>query len=92
MSIMSIRGPVTLRGEVSIRGAKNASLPLAIAAVMGSEPVSLLNAPTKHHDLIAEIEALRYLGCEIEVGDGIIKTNGKIDWPRRKCILGHGEC
>jgi len=39
MSRLIVRGPAELSGDVSVRGAKNAALPILIATAAGIEPV-----------------------------------------------------
>ena len=45
MDKLLIRGGRQLHGEVRISGAKNAALPELCAALLSSEPVTLLNLP-----------------------------------------------
>ncbi|MDK2971483.1 MAG: UDP-N-acetylglucosamine 1-carboxyvinyltransferase [Candidatus Sumerlaeota bacterium] len=68
--LIRIEGPTPLFGEIDVRGAKNAALPLLMAAAAGSAPVTLTNLPTELRDIQAEIEALRYIGCNVEQADG----------------------
>jgi UDP-N-acetylglucosamine 1-carboxyvinyltransferase len=69
MSKLIIQGPVSLSGEVKVRGAKNAALPVLVAAAAGFEPVNLENVPTTLNDVKTTIEALRHIGCDIEISD-----------------------
>jgi len=57
MSKIVIRGPVSLSGDVTVRGAKNAALPVLVAAAAGLEPVNLENVPTTLNDVKVAIEA-----------------------------------
>ena len=45
MDKLLIRGGRRLQGEVTISGAKNAALPDLCAALLGAEPVTLVNVP-----------------------------------------------
>ena len=69
MSKLIIKGPVSLSGDVAVRGAKNAALPILVAAAAGFEPINLENVPTTLNDVKAAIEALRHIGCHVEVSD-----------------------
>jgi UDP-N-acetylglucosamine 1-carboxyvinyltransferase len=75
MSRLKIEGRVQLQGEVAVRGAKNATLPVLVAAAAGSKTVTLDNAPTQMKDVVAEIEALQHIGCRIEVSDGKVEVD-----------------
>lgn len=70
MSKLVINGPAGISGELSVRGAKNAALPIIMASVVASKPVILENVPTELKDIAASVEALRYIGCDVAVGDG----------------------
>jgi len=63
-----IRGGRGLSGEVRVRGAKNAALPLMAAALLSEEPVHLDNAPCLV-DVRTIAKLLRNMGVEVE-GDG----------------------
>jgi UDP-N-acetylglucosamine 1-carboxyvinyltransferase len=79
MSRLVINGPSELKGNVSVRGAKNAALPIVIASIVGSEHVVLENVPTEMRDIAVAIEALRQIGCRLEAGDGSVDVYpGKI--------------
>ena len=56
MSKIIIRGPVSLSGDVTVRGAKNAALPVLVAAAAGLEPVNLENVPSTLNDVNSTIE------------------------------------
>jgi len=75
MSKLIIKGPVSLSGDVAVRGAKNAALPILVAAAAGFEPVNLENVPTTLNDVKAAIEALRHIGCYVEVSDSNVTIN-----------------
>ncbi|MDF2567783.1 MAG: murA, partial [Oscillospiraceae bacterium] len=60
-----IRGGVPLKGELSVHGAKNSSLPLLAATILGSSQSILHNCPCLS-DVDASIRILSYLGCKIK--------------------------
>lgn len=74
MSKLVINGPARIRGELSVRGAKNAALPIIMASVVARKPVILENVPIELKDITAAIEALRYIGCDIAVGEGRLEV------------------
>lgn len=67
-----VQGPSELCGEVAVRGAKNAALPLLVAAAAGTEPVVLANVPSTLTDVQATIDALRHVGCSVETDGGLV--------------------
>ena len=62
MDKIRIRGGRTLHGEVEISGAKNAALPLMVAALLTAEPVTLTRVPR-----LADIDTLAKLLAELGV-------------------------
>lgn len=60
-----IDGGLPLRGEISVHGAKNSSLPLLAATILGSGESVLHNCPALS-DVDAACRILSYLGCEIQ--------------------------
>lgn len=68
-----IKGPVRLKGSVSISGAKNAALPCMAAAILTDEKVILKNVPDLT-DVHSTIDLLRYMGgsCEFDRESGVI--------------------
>ena len=54
MDKLIIRGNGALNGEIPISGARNAALPLMIASLLTSEPLTLENMPR-----LADVEALK---------------------------------
>ncbi len=62
---LKIFGPFPLRGEVSVAGAKNASLPELAAALLSDRTVQLENVP-RVEDIDSMIEALCHLGVKVE--------------------------
>lgn len=66
-SFYQIEGGHSLEGEVLLSGAKNAALPLIVAACLGEEPTTLYNVPLQMNDIRLIIEMLKVMGAEIEV-------------------------
>lgn len=66
MSKLSITGGIPLAGEVSISGAKNATLPILTACLLASEPVILSNVPHLR-DVTTMIELLGDMGLQFNV-------------------------
>ncbi len=69
MDKLLIRGGRSLRGEVTISGAKNAALPELCAALLTAEPVQLDNVP-RLHDVTTMLALLRQTGAQAEWADG----------------------
>jgi UDP-N-acetylglucosamine 1-carboxyvinyltransferase len=61
---ITITGGVPLKGEVRVSGAKNAATKELVAALLSSEPVTLLNVPDIG-DVAVTIEMLEGLGMKI---------------------------
>lgn len=71
MDTILIRGGNRLEGEVTISGAKNASLPLMAAALLGTGPTTLQNVP-RLQDIQTMRLVLEHLGAEVaDEGEGI---------------------
>ena len=51
MTKLVIKGPANLKGQVSVRGAKNAALPIILASAVSTKPVTLRNVPTELKDV-----------------------------------------
>jgi len=60
-----IRGGKPLNGTVHVRGAKNATLPLMAAAILGEKPVTLHNVPCLH-DVFSLEKLLAEMGMTTE--------------------------
>ncbi|EPL3990842.1 UDP-N-acetylglucosamine 1-carboxyvinyltransferase [Providencia stuartii] len=60
-----VKGPTRLEGEVTISGAKNATLPILFAALLAEEPVEIQNVP-KLRDIDTTIKLLNQLGTKVE--------------------------
>jgi len=78
--LLRVEGPVSLEGELSLGGAKNAALPVLVAAAAGSAPVSLRNVPVGLEDVKVEIEALRRVGCRVEIEGSEVTVAPPGDW------------
>jgi UDP-N-acetylglucosamine 1-carboxyvinyltransferase len=64
MDIFRIEGPVRLSGEVSVKGAKNACLPIMAAAILGGGKSSLAPVPNLS-DISVFSQLLEQLGCKV---------------------------
>lgn len=61
-----LEGGQRLQGEVHLSGAKNAALPMLVAACLGEEPTVLENVPVGLNDVKVMLELLRTMGASIE--------------------------
>ncbi|MEE8171840.1 MAG: UDP-N-acetylglucosamine 1-carboxyvinyltransferase [Alphaproteobacteria bacterium] len=68
MDKIRIRGGRPLHGNVEISGAKNAALPLMVASLLSSAPVTLSRVP-RLADIDTLAKLLRKLGVKIDVPD-----------------------
>ena len=78
MDKLEIRGGRRLDGEVSISGAKNATLPILAAALLADGPVILTRIPHLN-DVTTTVKLLRRMGVEIIFHDGVrleVNTGG----------------
>jgi len=73
MSRLIVKGPVTLNGEITVRGAKNAALPMLVAAAIPSEPVILRNVPTTLNDVQVLLDALRHVGMSTTLENDAVR-------------------
>ncbi len=64
MQKLLIQGGRRLQGEVRVHGAKNSSLPILAAALLGGGETVLHNCPALS-DVDAALRILTYLGCEV---------------------------
>lgn len=62
---LRIRGGLRVAGEISVHGAKNSSLPLLAATILGKSQSILHNCP-RLSDVDAAVRILSYLGCPVE--------------------------
>ena len=68
-AVLEVHGGTPLRGEVGLPGAKNAALPLIVAACLSEEPSVLDNVPLGLNDVRVLIRLLRACGARVdEVG------------------------
>lgn len=75
MDKLLIRGGRQLHGEVRISGAKNAALPELCAALLTSEPVTLLNLP-RLQDVATMLQLIRNMGVTADrAGDGSVRID-----------------
>src|ERR1700684_1459873 len=70
MDKLQITGGVPLEGEVSISGAKNATLPILAAGLLASEPVTICNVPHLK-DVTTTIELLGRMGVSVTIAEGL---------------------
>ena len=71
---LHVTGPVTLKGEVLISGAKNASLPILAATLLCDSDVELHNVPNLA-DVRTMVQLLNRLGVECVFADHVAKMN-----------------
>lgn len=70
MDALEIAGGIALHGDVQISGAKNATLPILVAALLAEEPVSIGNVPHLN-DVTTTIALLARMGVEVSMHDGM---------------------
>jgi len=76
MDKIRIRGGRPLHGDVKISGAKNAALPLMVAALLTDGPVALSSVP-QLADIDTLVKLLAELGVNIETQDNVGDGNGR---------------
>ena len=76
MSSYIIEGGKKLRGEVSVSGSKNASLPIIASTILNGGTTKLYNIPDIRDTRIT-LEILKYLGCKVKKSHGKIEINTK---------------
>ncbi len=64
-----IHGADHVFGQIELSGAKNAALPVLVAACFCSETVTLKNMPVELNDIKVMISILQEIGYQIEVND-----------------------
>ena len=69
-----IKGPCKVRGQVSISGSKNSSLPILAATLLIDKPVIIENLP-RVRDIYTMLNLLKSLGSNIKFLDK--KKNSK---------------
>lgn len=71
-----VKGGVTLRGEVSIGGAKNAALGILAAAIMTDETVTIENVPNVR-DTRVLLQAIEGIGAKVKyIYNNTVQING----------------
>jgi UDP-N-acetylglucosamine 1-carboxyvinyltransferase len=65
MDKILVRGGKPLKGNVQVRGAKNAALPLMAAAILAEQPCTLYNVPCLH-DIFSMDKLLSEMGASVE--------------------------
>jgi UDP-N-acetylglucosamine 1-carboxyvinyltransferase len=68
LEAIRINGPAVIKGTASLSGAKNAALPILVAAFASEGPVRLRNVPAELNDVRVLLEILRQMGGRIEQG------------------------
>ena len=68
MDKLLIEGGTALAGEITISGAKNASLPILAASLLASEPVTVANVPHLN-DVTTTITLLQSMGVQVTFDD-----------------------
>ncbi len=68
MDKLIIKGGRTLSGDVRISGAKNAALPVLMAALLTKEPLHVRNVPHLH-DITTTMELLGRMGVSLEIDE-----------------------
>lgn len=68
MDKLIISGGQTLSGDVRISGAKNAALPVLMAALLTKEPLHVRNVPHLH-DITTTMELLGRMGVNLEIDE-----------------------
>lgn len=74
MQKLVINGLKKISGEMSVQGAKNASLPILAACVLCGEKITLTNVP-RLSDTHAAIRILNHLGCKTIVDGNIVSVD-----------------
>lgn len=75
MQNMIIDGPCKLNGEVNLGGAKNAALPIIMAAFLSEGKVCLEGLPTKLRDVQIMLDIFRKLGAKFETNGDVVNIN-----------------
>lgn len=63
-----INGPIKIKGEVEISGAKNSALPILASTLLTKKSLNLKNIP-KIQDIISMLEALCFLNSQVCLND-----------------------
>ena len=79
MSQIVINGGNTIRGSISLQGAKNAALPILAATVITGGESVIHNCP-RLTDVTCAINILRHLGCLVyREGDALVVNSSTVD-------------
>ena len=78
-----------LRGDVAVRGSKNAVTKHLVAALLGNTPSTVSNCPDIG-DVDITINMLRALGCDVDLNDGIA-TIDSVVFPPAGSLCGSAE-
>ncbi len=68
MDKLVITGGISLSGEITASGAKNAVLPILAATLLATKPVSLSNIP-RLHDVETMVKLLGLMGVQLTIGE-----------------------
>jgi len=68
MSKYVIEGGHELKGEISVKGAKNAALKIIPAALLSAEPLKITNLP-QIEDVRQALDLIKDLGAKVDIGD-----------------------
>jgi UDP-N-acetylglucosamine 1-carboxyvinyltransferase len=76
---IEIEGRTTLQGQLALSGAKNAALPMIVAACLGEKPTTLKNVPIELNDIGLVIRLMTAMGASITVdGTTVICSRGAL--------------
>jgi len=76
MDRIQVRGGRRLKGEVTVEGAKNAALPILLAALLTPERCTFRNVP-RVVDVRTTLRLLANLGVRVDDGDGAITVQAE---------------
>jgi len=77
MYAFRIKGGEPLRGEISLSGSKNASLPIFAAALLLRDPVVIKNVP-EVRDIFTMVELLKHLGVDVrKIENGVWRIHAQ---------------
>ena len=72
-----IHGGKPLKGEIEVRGAKNAAFPILVATILTKEDCTISNLPLIE-DVFRIVEILEGMGAKVEwIGERAVKINTK---------------
>ena len=76
MGYYEVEGGHVIGGDFSVRGSKNAVLPILAATILADDEVVLENCP-QISDLFVSLEILRDLGCDVKQEGRTVTINSK---------------